>query len=29
MDLRITDMVAMQKALHHLHESEWFPLEPE
>ena len=28
MDLRIADMMAMQKALHQLHESEWFPLEP-
>ena len=28
MDLRITDMMAMQKELHQLHEHEWFPLEP-
>ena len=28
MDLRITDMMAMQKALHQMHEGEWFPLEP-
>ena len=28
MDLRIADMMAMQTALHQLHESEWFPLEP-
>lgn len=28
MDLRIADMMAMQTALHQLHKSEWFPLEP-
>ena len=28
MDLRITDMMAMQKALHQMHEGEWFPLKP-
>ena len=28
MDLTITDMMQMQKALHQLHEKEWFPLEP-
>ena len=29
MDLRISDMLDMQKALYALHEGEWFPLEPE
>lgn len=29
MDLKISDMLAMQKALYTLHEGEWFPLEPE
>ena len=28
MDLRIADMMGMQTALHQLHESEWFHLEP-
>ena len=27
MDLSIADMMDMQKALHQLHENEWFPLE--
>lgn len=29
MDLKISDMMQMQKALHKLHEQEWSPLEPE
>ena len=29
MDLRISELMQMQHALHHLHETEWSPLEPE
>ena len=29
MDLPISDMMKMQKALHKVHEQEWSPLEPE
>lgn len=29
MDLSISNMMQMQKALHALHEQEWYPLEPE
>lgn len=29
MDLKISDMMQMQKELHELHEHEWSPLEPE
>ena len=29
MDLRISELMQMQQALHHLHETEWSPLEPE
>ena len=29
MDLKISDMMQMQSALHKLHEKEWSPLEPE
>ena len=29
MDLKISDMMQMQKELHKLHEQEWSPLEPE
>ena len=29
MDLRISELMQMQRALHHLHEADWSPLEPE
>ena len=29
MDLKISDMMQMQRKLHKLHEEEWYPLEPE
>lgn len=29
MDLKMSDMMQMQKALHQLHEQDWSPLEPE
>ena len=29
MDLRISDLMKMQRDLHHLHEQDWSPLEPE
>lgn len=29
MDLKFSDMMQMQKDLHHVHENDWSPLEPE
>ena len=29
MDLHISELMHMQQSLHHLHEAEWSPLEPE